>query len=138
MLKYYGYDIKGKRVTVVGTSLVIGKPLAVMLVNSSGTVTMCHVDTVNTEEHCRNAEILVSATGVAGLINENYISSGQIVLDVGINKNKSGELCGDVDFVAVEPIVEAISPVPGGVGTVTSTVLVKHVIEAAEREIFMK
>lgn len=106
ILKHYGYDIKGKRVTVVGTSLVIGKPLAVMLVNSSGTVTMCHIDTINTEEHCRNAEILVSATGVAGLIDSNYVSPEQIILDVGINKNKDGELCGDVDFEAVEPIVE--------------------------------
>ena len=135
MLNYYGYDIKGKRVTVIGASIVVGKPLSVLLVNHSGTVTMCHIDTVNTPRHARDAEILISAAGVAKLVGKDYVAPGQVVLDVGINRDENGKLCGDVDFEAVSETVDAITPVPGGVGAVTSAVLMKHLVEAAERAV---
>lgn len=133
MLNYYGYEIKGKRVTVIGASIVVGKPLSVLLVNHSGTVTMCHIDTVNTPHHARDAEILISAAGVAKLVGKEYLSPGQVVLDVGINRDENGKLCGDVDYEAASEIVDAITPVPGGVGAITSAVLMKHLVEAAER-----
>ena len=134
MLNYYGYDIKGKRVTVIGASIVVGKPLSVLLVNRSGTVTMCHIDTVNTPHHSRDAEILISAAGVAKLVGRDYLSPGQVVLDVGINRDENGKLCGDVDYEAAAEIVDAITPVPGGIGAITSAVLMKHLVEAAEKE----
>ncbi|MCB6607223.1 tetrahydrofolate dehydrogenase/cyclohydrolase catalytic domain-containing protein [[Clostridium] symbiosum] len=133
ILDYYGYPLKSSRVTVIGASMVIGKPVGIMLLNRCATLTMCHIDTVDTASHCRGAEILISAAGCAGLVSKDYVSPGQVVLDVGINTSPEGKLCGDVRFDEVEPIVEAITPVPGGVGTVTSTVLAKHVVEAAER-----
>ena len=120
ILDYYGYDVKSARVTVIGASLVIGKPVGVMLLNRCATLTMCHIDTIDTASHCRGAQILISAAGSAGLVTREFVSPGQVVLDVGINRNDKGELCGDVAFDEVEPIVAAITPVPGGVGTVTS------------------
>ena len=104
-----------------------------MLLNRCATLTMCHIDTIDTASHCRGAQILISAAGSAGLVTREFVSPGQVILDVGINRNDKGELCGDVAFDEVEPIVAAITPVPGGVGTVTSTVLAKQVVEAAER-----
>ena len=96
---------------------------------------MCHTKTVNMAETCRNAEILVVAAGKAGVVTADFAAPGQIVIDVGINVNAEGKLCGDVRFEDVEPIAEAITPVPGGVGSVTTAVLAKHVVEAAERRI---
>ncbi len=133
LLDYYGYGVKSARVTVIGASLVIGKPVGVMLLDRCATLTMCHIDTIDPASHCRGAEILISAAGCAGLVTRDYVAPGQVVLDVGINRRADGTLCGDVRFDEVEPIVGAITPVPGGVGTVTSAVLAKHVVEAAER-----
>lgn len=138
ILDYYGYDVKSARVTVIGASLVIGKPVGMMLLNRCATLTTCHIDTIDTASHCRNAQILISAAGCARLVTKDYVSPGQVVLDVGINRDQDGKLCGDVAFDEVEPIVEAITPVPGGVGTVTSTVLAKQVVEAAERAVRAK
>lgn len=138
ILDYYGYDVKSARVTVIGASLVIGKPVGMMLLNRCATLTTCHIDTIDTASHSRNAQILISAAGCAGLVTKDYVSPGQVVLDVGINRDQDGKLCGDVAFEEVEPIVEAITPVPGGVGTVTSTVLAKQVVEAAERTVRAK
>lgn len=134
LLDHYGITLKGKRVTVIGRSLVIGKPVSMMLQNRDATVTMCHTKTVDMPAICRSADIIISAAGKAGVVDERFVCPGQIILDVGINVDENGKLCGDVKFDKVEPIVEAISPVPAGVGSVTTVVLAKHVIEAAEKK----
>lgn len=133
LLDHYGISLEGKRVCVVGRSLVIGKPVSMMLQARNATVTMCHTKTLDLAGTCRNAEILVVAAGRAGVVGADHVSPGQVVIDVGINVNDEGKLCGDVDFAAAEPIAAAITPVPGGVGSVTTAVLAKHVIEAAEK-----
>ncbi len=133
ILNHYGYDPTGERIAVVGRSLVIGKPVAMMLLNRNATVTICHSKTKNLPACCREAKILIAAVGRAEMIDESYVSPGQIVIDVGINLNDKGNLCGDVQADRVEEVVDAITPVPGGVGTVTTTVLAMHVIQAAER-----
>ena len=135
LLDHYGIDLQGKHVAVIGRSLVIGKPVSMMLLSRNATVTMCHTKTVGTAGICRGADILVVAAGKAGVVDETFVAPGQIVVDVGIHVNAEGKLCGDVDFDAVEPVVEAITPVPGGVGSVTTAMLAKHVIEAAEKAI---
>lgn len=131
LLDYYKIPLEGKRVTVIGRSMVIGKPVSMLLQKRNATVTMCHTRTVDLPAACRNAEILVSAAGHAGTVNQSHVCEGQVVVDVGINLDEEGRLCGDVQFDEVKEIVSAISPVPGGVGSVTTAVLAKHVIEAA-------
>lgn len=133
ILKHYKIDPAGKRAVVVGRSLVIGKPVAMMLLQQNATVTLCHTKTEDMPAETRRAEILVVAAGRAGVVGADYVSAGQIVLDVGINFDSAGKMTGDVDFAAVEPIVGAITPVPGGVGTVTTSVLMAHVVKAAKR-----
>lgn len=133
LLDHYGIGLQGKRVAVIGRSLVIGKPVSMMLQSRNATVTMCHTKTADLPQVCRNAEILVVAAGKAGVVDEGYVSPGQVVIDVGIHVTAEGKLCGDVNFDAVEPVVDSITPVPGGVGSVTTAVLAKHVIEAAEK-----
>jgi methylenetetrahydrofolate dehydrogenase (NADP+)/methenyltetrahydrofolate cyclohydrolase len=135
ILDFYGIDLTGKRVTVIGRSLVIGKPVAMMLLQKNATVTMCHTKTADLPGECAKAEVLVVAAGKAGVVNASYVREGQVVIDVGINVDNDGKLCGDVDFASVEPIVKAITPVPAGVGTVTTSVLAQHVIEAARRSL---
>ena len=133
ILDHFGYDLTGKKVTVIGRSLVVGKPVAMMLLGRHATVSICHTRTVDMPSVCREADILIVAAGRAKIVGKEFFSEGQIVIDVGINVDDSGALCGDVDFAQAEPIVGAITPVPGGVGTVTTSVLVKHVVEAAKR-----
>lgn len=133
LLKYYKTALTGKRAVVVGRSLVIGKPVSMLLQTENATVTMCHTRTVDLPAVCRGAEVLIAAAGRANLLGAAHVSPGQVVLDVGINVDKDGKLCGDVKFDEAEPVVSAITPVPGGVGAVTTAVLVKHVVEAAER-----
>ena len=135
LLDYYGVDPAGKNVAVIGRSLVIGKPVSMMLQSRNATVTMCHTKTVDMPSVCRNAEILVVAAGKAGVVDERFTNPDQVIIDVGINAAPDGGICGDVQFDAVEPGVRAISPVPGGVGAVTTAVLCKHVIEAAEKAV---
>ena len=132
ILKYYGVELEGKNIAVLGRSLVIGKPLSMLLESENATVTMCHSKTRELEKICRNSEIIVAAIGKAKFVNENFVSQNQIIIDVGINLDENNKLCGDVDFENVEPIVKAITPVPGGVGAVTNAILAGHVIEAAE------
>lgn len=132
ILDHYGIELRGKHAVIVGRSNVIGKPAAMLLLGRNATVTICHTKTADTEAECRRADIIVAAAGKAGVISADHVSPGQIVLDVGINVTPEGKLTGDVDFEAVEPIVSAITPVPGGVGSVTTAVLAKHVVEAAE------
>ena len=134
VLAHYGYDLVGADVTVLGRSLVIGKPVSMMLQAANATVTMCHTRTRGLAAKCAAANILVVAVGRAGTIGAGDVREGQVVVDVGINwDEEAGKLVGDVDFEAIEPVVAAVTPVPGGVGSVTTAVLAKHVVEAAER-----
>ena len=135
ILEHFGIDLTGKKVCVVGRSLVVGKPAAIMALQRNGTVTVCHTKTKDMKAVARDADIIIAAAGKAGVVGEGFFKEGQIVIDVGINFDEEGNMKGDVDFAAAEPIVAAITPVPGGVGTVTTSVLVKHVIEAAKRTI---
>ena len=134
ILDFYGIDCTGKKAVVVGRSLVVGKPAAMMLIKKNATVTICHTRTVDMPSVVREADIVIVAAGRAGVIDDTYLSAGQTVIDVGINVNAEGKLCGDVDFEKAEPVVDAITPVPGGVGSVTTSVLVGHVVEAAKRK----
>ena len=135
ILEHFGIDLTGKKVCVIGRSLVVGKPAAIMAIQRNGTVTVCHTKTKDMKAVAREADIIIAAAGKAGVVGEGFFKEGQIVIDVGINFDDEGNMKGDVDFAAAEPVVAAITPVPGGVGTVTTSVLVKHVIEAAKRTI---
>ena len=134
ILDHYGIDCTGKKAVVIGRSLVVGKPAAMMLIKKNATVTVCHTRTVDMPSVAREADIIIVAAGRAGVVGAEYVKPGQTIIDVGINVNAEGKLCGDVDYAAVEPIVDAITPVPGGVGSVTTSVLVGHVVEAAMRK----
>ena len=134
ILDYYGFDPSGKNVVVIGRSLVIGRPVSMMLQARNATVTMCHTKTVGMADICRKADILIVAAGHPSVVDESFVHPNQVVIDVGINVGSDGKICGDVNFDRVMPNVKAISPVPGGVGTVTTAVLCKHVIEAAEKK----
>lgn len=134
LLRHYEIPLSGKRVVVIGRSLVIGKPVSMLLLAENATVTICHSRSQNLPEICREADILVVAAGKAGMVGVESLRSGQIVLDVGIHVNKDGTLCGDTRFEEAEPVVEAITPVPGGVGAVTTAILAQHVITAAETQ----
>ena len=132
ILEHYGVELAGRRAAVIGRSLVVGRPVAMMLMARDATVTLCHTRTEDLPEICRQADILVSAAGRAGLVTGAFTRPGQVIVDVGINV-RAGKLCGDVDFAAAEPLVGAITPVPGGVGAVTTAVLAAHVVQAAEK-----
>lgn len=134
-LDFYNIPLEGAHVVVVGRSLVIGKPIAMMLLRRNATVTLCHSRTKDLAAVMRSADIVVCATGRARMFTAECFSPGQTVLDVGINFDDAGTLCGDVDFDAVEPIVEAITPVPGGIGSVTTSVLMSHTVKAAARRL---
>ena len=133
LLDYYEVPLSGARVAVIGRSLVIGKPVSMILQARNATVTMCHTKTRDMAAVCREADILVVAAGKAGVVDGSFTNPGQVVIDVGINAKPDGGICGDVNFEETEPLVRAITPVPGGVGSVTTAVLCKHVIEAAEK-----
>ena len=131
ILEHFDIDVTGKKVVVIGRSLVVGKPAAIMLLQKNATVTICHTKTVDMPAVCREADVLIVAAGRAKIVGKDYFRAGQIVIDVGIHVDENGNLCGDVDFEQAQAIVDAITPVPGGVGTVTTSVLVKHVVGAA-------
>ena len=136
LLDHYGVGLDGARVTVVGRSLVIGRPLAMMLQARNATVTMCHTHTRDLAAACREADIVVAAAGHARTVGRECARPGQVVVDVGINWDETaGRLVGDVDFDGVSAVVDGITPVPGGVGAVTTAVLAKHVVEAAKRTV---
>ena len=135
LLDHYVVSLSGKNVVVIGRSTVIGKPLSMLLQNRDATVTMCHSRTADTAGFCRRADILVVAAGKAGIVDTRFTHPDQIIVDVGVNAAPGGGICGDVRFDSVVSKVRAISPVPGGVGSVTAAVLCKHVIEAAETAI---
>lgn len=132
LLDHYGIELTGKNVTVIGRSLVIGKPVTMMLIKKNATVTVCHTRTKDVASKARSADILVAAAGCAGMVNADFVREDQIVIDVGINwDEEKGRIVGDVDFDEVYPVVSAMTPVPGGVGGVTTSVLMSHVVEAA-------
>lgn len=134
ILKYYGISLSGKKVAVIGRSLVIGRPVAMMLMHENATVTICHTKTVDVPAITKDADIVVVASGQMESVGAEYLRAGQTVIDVGISwNNEKNKLCGDVRFEEAEPLVDAITPVPGGVGGVTTSILVKHVVESAQR-----
>ena len=133
ILDHYGIDPAGKKCVVIGRSLVVGKPAAMMLLKKNGTVTICHTKTQDMPSVVKEADIVIVAAGRAGVVGGEYLRAGQVVLDVGINMGPDGKLCGDVNYTEAEPIVDAITPVPGGVGSVTTSVLLAHVVDAAKK-----
>lgn len=131
ILRYYGMEnLAGKRVTVVGRSTVVGKPLALLLLGMNATVTVCHTKTADTAAECRRADVVIACAGQARMVTDEYMSAGQTIIDVGINADGDG-ICGDVDYAAAQSIVAAATPVPGGVGAVTTAVLLSHTVRNA-------
>jgi methylenetetrahydrofolate dehydrogenase (NADP+)/methenyltetrahydrofolate cyclohydrolase len=133
MLEHYNIDVSGKECVVVGRSNIVGKPMAMLLLQKNGTVTMCHSKTENLAEVCKRADILVCAIGKQKFFNKDYIKNGAVVIDVGIHRTENG-LCGDVDFDDVKDIVSAISPVPNGVGPMTVAMLMDNCVKAAKEQ----
>lgn len=127
-----GIEVSGKQCVVVGRSNIVGKPMAMLLLHESGTVTICHSRTRNLAEICRNADILVAAVGKAGVITGDMVKPGAVVIDVGMNRDADGKLCGDVDAASVEPAAGWLTPVPGGVGPMTITMLMRNTVTAAK------
>ncbi|MCI1959800.1 MAG: bifunctional 5,10-methylenetetrahydrofolate dehydrogenase/5,10-methenyltetrahydrofolate cyclohydrolase [Clostridia bacterium] len=133
ILDYYGVDLKGKNVAVVGRSMVVGKPLAMLLLGKNATVTICHSRTSDLPAVCRQNDVVVAAVGRAEMVKGNFIKDGAVVIDVGINVNSEGKLCGDVAFNECVEKASMITPVPAGVGSVTTSVLAKHVVKACKQ-----
>ncbi|NFB18154.1 bifunctional 5,10-methylenetetrahydrofolate dehydrogenase/5,10-methenyltetrahydrofolate cyclohydrolase [Clostridium botulinum] len=133
ILRYYDIDLKGKNIVIINRSMVVGKPLSMMALSHNATVTICHSKTIDLPSITKKADIVVTAIGKAKLIKEEYFNEDSIVMDVSINVDENGKLCGDVDFENVKEKVGAITPVPKGVGSVTTTLLLKHIVDAAER-----
>ncbi|RKD33776.1 bifunctional 5,10-methylenetetrahydrofolate dehydrogenase/5,10-methenyltetrahydrofolate cyclohydrolase [Thermohalobacter berrensis] len=134
ILKHYDVKLKGADVTVIGASNVVGKPVALLLLNEAATPTICHIDTKDTAKASRNADILVAACGVPRLVKENFVKDSAVVIDVGINLDENGKLCGDVDFDNVKEKASKITPVPKGVGSVTTSILARHVVKACKMQ----
>ena len=133
ILDHYGIDMKGKRTAVIGRSMVVGKPLAMLLLDKNATVTICHSRTNDLPGVCRQAEVVIAAVGRAEMVTGDFISEGAVVIDVGINVNAEGKLCGDVKFDECVDKASMITPVPAGVGSVTTSVLAKHVVKACKQ-----
>ena len=133
MLDSIGYNLKGKHAVVIGRSNIVGKPMAMMLLQKNATVTICHSATPNLKEMTLQADVIVAAVGKRNVLTADMVKPGAVVLDVGMNRNDEGKLCGDVDFAGVEQVASYITPVPGGVGPMTITMLLVNSLEAAER-----
>ena len=133
ILAEYGIDPKGKHCVVIGRSNIVGKPMALLLLQKHGTVTVCHSRTTNLKEICRQADILVAAVGKVNMVTADMIKPGAVVIDVAMNRNEAGKLCGDVDYNAVSAMASAITPVPGGVGPMTRAMLMKNTLLAAQK-----
>lgn len=133
ILKAYHIDPKGKQCVVIGRSNIVGKPMALLLLQKHGTVTICHSRTQNLAEICRTADILVAAVGKVNVVTADMVKPGAVVIDVAMNRNSTGKLCGDVDYPAVKEIAAAITPVPGGVGPMTRAMLMKNTLLAAQK-----
>lgn len=135
ILDHYGYELKGKRAVVVGRSLVIGKPVSMLLLGRHATVTICHTRTQDLPGICRGADLVIAAAGKPRMLTQAYFAPGQVVLDVGIHVLEDGSMCGDVDDEAAQQLAAAVTPVPGGVGTVTTSVLAAQVVAAAGKAV---
>ena len=133
VLKAFEIPMAGKRAVVVGRSMVVGRPLSMLFLKENATVTVCHTKTADLKEECKRAEILVAAAGKAGMLDKEYVADGAVVIDVGINVDENGKLCGDVKWEGLDEAASAATPVPGGVGAVTTAVLCKHLAQAALR-----
>ena len=134
MLRYYDIDIAGKNCVVIGRSNIVGKPMAMLLLQQNGTVTICHSKTQDLAAHTRNADILVAAVGIPHFVTADMVKAGAVVIDVGMDRDENGKLCGDVDFGGVEPKASYITPVPGGVGPMTIATLLKNTVTAAKQQ----
>ena len=132
ILDWMGTDLKGKKCKVIGRSMIVGKPLGLLLLARDATVTYCHSKTIELAKETKDADVLIAAAGSAKLVGADFVNENMTVIDGGVNVDENGNMCGDVDFEAVEPIVANITPVPGGTGAVTTSVLAKHVVKAAE------
>lgn len=132
VLKAYNIELTGKRVTVIGRSMVVGKPVSMLLLKENATVTMTHTRTVDLKKTCSDAEIVIAAAGRAKMLNSDYCGQDAVMIDVGINVDENGKLCGDVDYATLDGKASAATPVPGGIGTITTAVLAKHLIQAAK------
>ena len=133
ILDAYGIDPKGKRCVVIGRSNIVGKPMALLLLQRHGTVTICHSRTQDLGEVCRTADILVAAVGKVNVVTSDMVKPGAVVIDVAMNRNEAGKLCGDVDYPAVKEVASAITPVPGGVGPMTRAMLMKNTLLASQK-----
>ena len=133
MLESIGYDLKGKHAVVIGRSNIVGKPMGLMLLQKNATVTICHSGTMNLKAMTLQADVIVAAVGKRNVLTADMVKPGAVVIDVGMNRNDEGKLCGDVDFEGVEKVASYITPVPGGVGPMTITMLLVNTLEAAER-----
>jgi methylenetetrahydrofolate dehydrogenase (NADP+)/methenyltetrahydrofolate cyclohydrolase len=133
MLEAIGYDLRGKNAVVIGRSNIVGKPMAMLLLQKNATVTICHSATRDLAAHTRNADVIVAAVGKRNVLTADMVKPGAVVIDVGMNRNDEGKLCGDVDFAGVRAVAGWITPVPGGVGPMTRAMLLVNTMEAAER-----
>lgn len=134
ILKHYNVELNGANVAVLGRSMVVGKPASMLLLNENATITICHSRTKDLEKITSEADILVAAVGRAKMVKENFIKEGAVIIDVGINVDENGNLCGDVDTVSVQDKASMITPVPAGVGSVTTSILAKHVVKACKSQ----
>lgn len=134
ILKFYGVELQGKDCAIIGASMVVGKPTALLLLNENATISVCHIYTKDSAKFARQADVVVVGVGVPRLVKENWIAEGTVVIDVGINVDDEGNLCGDVDFEMVKNKATMITPVPGGVGSVTTSILAKHVVKACKQQ----
>jgi methylenetetrahydrofolate dehydrogenase (NADP+)/methenyltetrahydrofolate cyclohydrolase len=133
MLESIGYELKGKHAVVIGRSNIVGKPMALMLMQQNATVTICHSGTKDLKAMTLQADVIVAAAGKRNVLTADMVKPGAVVLDVGMNRNEEGKLCGDVDFAGVKEVASHITPVPGGVGPMTITMLMVNTLESAER-----
>ena len=134
ILRHYNIDVAGKECVVIGRSNIVGKPMAMLLVHQNGTVTICHSKTKNLKDVTSRADILVAAVGIPHFVTADMVKEGAVVIDVGMDRDENGKLCGDVDFAAVEPKASYITPVPGGVGPMTIATLLKNTVTAAKQQ----
>jgi len=135
MLEHIGYNLRGKHAVVIGRSNIVGKPMALMLLQQNATVTICHSATVNLKAHTLQADVVIAAVGKRNVLTEDMVKPGAVVIDVGMNRDDEGKLCGDVDFEGVSKVASHITPVPGGVGPMTITMLLVNTLESAERQV---
>ena len=138
MLESIGYSLKGKHAVVIGRSNIVGKPMALMLLQQNATVTICHSATVDLKHHCLQADIIVAAVGRRNVVTADMVKPGSVVIDVGMNRDDAGKLCGDVDFEAVKQVAGYITPVPGGVGPMTITMLLANTLDSAQQSLSAK